>query len=216
MARTQRIWATHEVEEAARLEGFALVAGVDEVGRGPLAGPVSLGLAILPDSFSEPVVDSKLLSAAQREQKAIVIRGGAVAWAVVHIAPEYIDAHGLTASLAEAGRQAWAQLESQPDVVYLDGRHDFLKYEVPVRTLIRGDQLCASIAAASILAKVERDNYMREQALVYPEYGFETHVGYGTPRHLAAIRKHGLTPLHRRSFMKGVDYGEYDRRRAGR
>lgn len=215
MART---WATHEVEAAARLEGFASVAGVDEVGRGPLAGPMTLGVAILPEDFAEPVVDSKLLSATQREQKAIAIRAGAVGWAVVHISPEYIDAHGLTASLTEAGRQAWEQLaaEMKPDVVYLDGRHNYLRYEVPVRMLVRGDQLCASIAAASILAKVERDTYMREQALVYPEYGFETHVGYGTPRHLAAIRKHGLTPLHRRSFMKGVDYGEYERGRARR
>ncbi len=101
-------------------------------------------------------------------------------------------------------------------MVYLDGRHNYLRYDVPVRTLVKGDQVCASIAAASILAKVERDSYMREQALIYPEYGFETHVGYGTPRHLAALRKHGLTPLHRRSFMKGVEYGEYNGRRASR
>ncbi|MFO0955114.1 MAG: ribonuclease HII [Candidatus Saccharibacteria bacterium] len=213
MART---WATHEVEEAARIEGFALVAGVDEVGRGPLAGPVSLGLVILPEDFSEPVVDSKLLSAKQREEKAIVIRASATSWVVVHIAPEYIDQHGLTASLIAAGRQAWSQIELTPDVVYLDGRHNYLRYDVPVRTLVKGDQVCASIAAASILAKVERDSYMREQALIYPEYGFETHVGYGTPRHLAALRKHGLTPLHRRSFMKGVEYGEYNGRRASR
>lgn len=213
MART---WATHEVEEAARIEGFALVAGVDEVGRGPLAGPVSLGLVILPENFSEPVVDSKLLSAKQREEKAIVIRASAISWVVAHIAPEYIDRHGLTASLTAAGRQAWSQIELTPDVVYLDGRHNYLRYDVPVRTLVKGDQVCASIAAASILAKVERDSYMREQALIYPEYGFETHVGYGTPRHLAALRKHGFTPLHRRSFMKGVDYGEYNGRRASR
>lgn len=205
MART---WATHEVEEAARLEGYSFVAGVDEVGRGPLAGPLTLGLVILPENFAEPVVDSKLLSPAQRELKANIIRDTAIVAVVAHVEPEFIDAHGLSASLHEAGRKLWQQIDEsvQPDIVYLDGRHNFLRYGVPVRTVVRGDQHCASIAAASILAKVTRDQLMHEAADIYPEYGFETHVGYGTPRHLAAIRKHGLTPLHRRSFIKGEYY----------
>lgn len=205
MART---WATHEVEEAARLEGYSFVAGVDEVGRGPLAGPLTLGLVILPENFVEPVVDSKLLSPAQRELKANIIRDAAIVAVVAHVEPEFIDEHGLSASLHEAGRKLWRQIEesARPDIVYLDGRHDFLRYSVPVRTLVRGDQHCASIAAASILAKVTRDQLMYEAADIYPEYGFETHVGYGTPRHVAAIRKHGLTPLHRRSFIKGEYY----------
>ncbi len=213
MART---WATHEVEEATRLEGFVQIAGVDEVGRGPLAGPLTLGLVILPEGFAEPVVDSKLLTPGQRELKAGIIYDTASVAVVVHVEPEYIDKHGLSASLREAGRRLWAhiEVEQRPDIVYLDGKYNFLGTDVPVRTLIRGDQLCASIAAASIIAKVARDELMRHAADLYPEYGFETHVGYGTPRHLAAIRKYGLTPLHRRSFIKG-EYGYYGSRTCG-
>jgi ribonuclease HII len=199
-----RIWAHSEVEEAVRDEGFAVVAGMDEVGRGPLAGPMSVGVVILPAGFAEPVVDSKLLSPQQRMEKAIAIRAGALSFAVAHVEPEYIDTHGVTASLREAGRRALAQLKLSPDIILLDGRHNFLAADTPVRTLIKGDQISASIAAASILAKVERDDLMREYAHMYPEYGFETHVGYGTPRHIAALKKYGATPIHRQSFLTKI------------
>ncbi len=187
-----------------RDEGFAVVAGMDEVGRGPLAGPMSVGVVILPAGFAEPVVDSKLLSPQQRMEKAIAIRAGALSFAVAHVEPEYIDTHGVTASLREAGRRALAQLKLSPDIILLDGRHNFLAADTPVRTLIKGDQISASIAAASILAKVERDDLMREYAHMYPEYGFETHVGYGTPRHIAALKKYGATPIHRQSFLTKI------------
>lgn len=198
MART---WATHEMEEAARLEGFAVVAGMDEVGRGPLAGPISVGLVILPEGFAEPVVDSKLLSAKQRAEKAIAIRAGAEWFCVQHIEPDFIDKYGVTASLQEAARRLVEKTEQALDLVLLDGKHNFLQGIVPARTVIKGDMVCASIAAASILAKEERDALMHEYALLYPEYGFETHVGYGTPRHIAALKKHGVTPIHRQSFL---------------
>jgi ribonuclease HII len=192
------------MEEAARLEGFAVVAGMDEVGRGPLAGPISVGLVILPEGFAEPVVDSKLLSAKQRAQKAIAIRAGAEWFAVEHIAPDFIDKHGVTASLQEAARLLLARLDVAPNLVLLDGKHNFLRDIVSARTVIKGDMVCASIAAASILAKEERDELMRAYALEYPEYGFETHVGYGTPRHIAALKKYGSTPIHRKSFLGNI------------
>lgn len=199
-----RTWATHEMEETARLEGFAVVAGVDEVGRGPLAGPISVGLVVLPEGFAEPVVDSKLLSAKQRTEKAVTIRASAECFAVEHVEPEYIDEYGVTASLQEAVRRILGQIDVLPDIILLDGRHNFLPDTIRVRTIIKGDILCASIASASILAKVERDELMQEYALQYPEYGFETHVGYGTPRHIAMIKKYGTTPIHRRSFLKRI------------
>ncbi len=189
------------MEEAARLEGFAVVAGMDEVGRGPLAGPISVGLVILPEGFAEPVVDSKLLSAKQRAEKAIAIRASAELFCVEHVGPDFIDKYGVTASLQEAARRLLAKADSRPDLVLLDGKHNFLRDITPARTVIKGDMVCASIAAASILAKEARDELMREYALQYPEYGFETHVGYGTPRHIAALKKHGMTPIHRQSFL---------------
>ena len=198
MART---WATHEMEEAARLEGFAVVAGMDEVGRGPLAGPISVGLVILPEGFAEPVVDSKLLSAKQRAEKAIAIRAAAEWFCVEHVEPDFIDKYGVTASLQEAARRILAKADMPPGLVLLDGKHNFLHDITPARTVIKGDIVCASIAAASILAKEERDELMREYALQYPEYGFETHVGYGTPRHIVALKKYGTTPIHRQSFL---------------
>lgn len=201
MART---WATHEMEEAARLEGFAVVAGMDEVGRGPLAGPMTVGLVVLPEGFAEPVVDSKLLSARQRAEKAIAIRAGADWFAVEHIEPSFIDEYGVTASLQEAARRLLARLNAAPDLVLLDGKHNFLQGIVSARTVVKGDMVCASIAAASILAKEERDERMRAYALEYPEYGFETHVGYGTPRHIAALKKYGATAIHRNSFLGNI------------
>lgn len=201
MART---WATHEMEEAARLEGFAVVAGMDEVGRGPLAGPISVGLVILPEGFAEPVVDSKLLSAKQRAEKAIAIRAAADWFCVEHVEPDFIDKYGVTASLQEAARRILAKVDICPDLVLLDGKHNFLRDIMSARTIVKGDMICASIAAASILAKEERDELMREYALQYPEYGFETHVGYGTPRHIAALKKYGVTPIHRSSFLGNI------------
>jgi len=201
MART---WATYEMEEAAHLEGFAVVAGMDEVGRGPLAGPISVGLVILPEGFAEPVVDSKLLSAKQRTEKATMIRAGAEYYAVEHIEPKFIDARGVTESLQTAVRKILQKIDKAPDLILLDGKHNFLQGITPARTVIKGDMVCASIAAASILAKVERDELMREYALQYPEYGFKTNMGYGTPKHIASIREYGITPIHRRSFLRKI------------
>jgi ribonuclease HII len=189
------------MEEAARLDGFAVVAGMDEVGRGPLAGPMTVGLVVLPNGFAEPVVDSKLLSGKQRAEKASIIRAEAEWFCVEHVDPDFIDENGVTASLQEAARRILKRAKLKPDMVLVDGKHNFIADIITSRAVVKGDLLCASIAAASIIAKEERDELMREYALQYPEYGFDTHVGYGTPRHIAALRKHGVTSLHRRSFL---------------
>lgn len=201
-----RIWATNKMEEQLQAEGFGAVAGVDEVGRGSIAGPVTLGLVILPEDFKEPVTDSKLLSRAQRAEKAEQIKAAALVCEVAHVEPEVIDNQGIVAALVEAGRRIWNDLppERCPQVILLDGSHNFLKLDADVRTVVRGDQLSRSIAAASIVAKHLRDELMYEQADLYPEYGWEMNVGYGTPKHIAALKSFGPTPLHRRSFITRI------------
>lgn len=203
MART---WATFEREQLARTEGFGVVAGIDEVGRGALAGPVTLGLVVLPDDFAEPVVDSKLLSSAQRADKAAIIKEHAIVCEVMHIEAEYIDEHGIMTAQREAGRRLVELMDPRPDLLLLDGSHDYLQAEVPVQTIVRGDQVSASIAAASIVAKHARDQLMREMENIYPEYGFAMHVGYGTARHRAALMRHGPSPIHRMTFLKNFTF----------
>lgn len=197
-------WATYEYEQKAREAGYGIIAGIDEVGRGAVAGPVSLGLVVLPEDFQIPVTDSKLLSPKQRAEKATLIAQAAVVSEVVHIAAEYIDQYGIMAAQQQAVQQLWEKIDPLPTYVLLDGRYDFtgLGSAARVETIVRGDQASVSIAAASIVAKHARDELMHGHALMYPEYGFEMHVGYGTPNHLDAIRRHGLSPLHRRTFLQ--------------
>lgn len=204
MGKANQKWATLDVERAVRDEGFSCVAGIDEVGRGSLAGPVTIGLVVLPDDWHIPVTDSKLLSPMQRAGLAKQIRAGAVLCEVMHVEPEFIDTEGIVGALREAGRRVWDLCDPVPDMVLLDGLHDYLDYAVPVRTIVRGDQVSASIAAASIVAKEARDELMREHAVMYPEYGFDSHVGYGTAAHRTAIERHGPTVLHRRTFLRNI------------
>lgn len=198
-----KVYAHSDFEDSARAEGYRLVAGIDEVGRGAVAGPVSLGMVILPVKFTEPVVDSKQLSPKVRTQKAQIIFDQAVFSQVVHIEAAYIDSHGIMSALREAGRQIIDQAVVKPDLILLDGSYNFLDSTIPVRTIVRGDQISVSIAAASIIAKCSRDSLMQEYAHQYPNYGFDTHVGYGTSNHRVAVQAHGLTPIHRKSFLKG-------------
>lgn len=197
-------WATFDYEQKARGAGFGIIAGIDEVGRGAVAGPVTVGLVVLPDDFHVPVTDSKLLSPAQRAEKAALIREAAVICEVMHIEADFIDRHGIIAAQREAVQRIWEQIDPLPSYVLLDGRHDFtgLGGAARVQTIIRGDQKSVSIAAASIVAKHARDELMRRHALMYPEYGFEIHVGYGTRAHLEALQRHGPSPLHRRTFLQ--------------
>lgn len=188
-------------ENAAKLAGFTRIAGIDEVGRGPLAGPVLAACVVLPPGFDlSGINDSKKLSERQRERAESRIRAEAVAVGIGSIEPEVIDRINILKATHEAMRLAYAQIIPLPDFVLIDGQ--------PVRgfpcadtqALVQGDARSVSIAAASIVAKVARDRLMRAYDLVYPEYGFAGHKGYGSARHLAALAAHGPCPIHRRSF----------------
>ena len=186
---------THEAELWSR--GFGLVAGVDEVGRGAWAGPVVAGAVILPREVELlGVRDSKQLSRLKRQQTATKIKKLAIAIGVGWATAAEIDEVGLTQALSRAGQRALANLKT--DAVLLDGTFNYL-VNYDVTTIARADQCCLNVAAASIIAKVARDNYMARAHRLYPEFGFDKNVGYGTKQHTRQIQG-GLTPLHRRSF----------------
>lgn len=204
-----------EAEEIARMEGMyaferecldearaEFAIGLDEVGRGPLAGPLTIGAVVLdPARPIEGLNDSKQLSEARREELAITIKDAAIAWDIVHVDPEFIDLHGMSASLRHAFTSAIAHIEEkgiEVGLILLDGNPMHL--DERERNIIKGDAKCPSIAAASIIAKVERDALMKEEASRFPQYGFDIHKGYGTKVHRDAIREYGLCEIHRRSF----------------
>ncbi len=189
-------------QELADEHNATLVVGLDEVGRGPLAGPLAVGAAVLPpDPLIDGLNDSKQLKPQQRERIAKAIKQTALAWTVEFIEAADIDACGMTASLVMAFRRAVAHIEQAgfvPDLILLDGNPlHFDKREI---NIVKGDGKCASIAAASILAKVERDALMCDLAKQYPEYGFDVCKGYASPAHIEAIKRYGLTPIHRATF----------------
>ena len=189
--------ATLERELHAR--GFHAVAGVDEVGRGSLFGPVVAAAVVLsPDRAIRGLNDSKLLEAERRQELSHRIRERAVAWAVSAVDAAWIDCINIYQASRQAMRQAVADLRPPPDFLLIDAVP--LDVSIPQRALIQGDARCQAIAAASILAKVERDAWMRAWDEVYPQYGLAAHKGYATPEHAEALRRFGPTPLHRLSF----------------
>jgi ribonuclease HII len=199
-----------ETENYAR--GFCAVAGVDEVGRGPLAGPVVAAAVILPVGFAHPEIrDSKLLSAKQRGKMAPVIRAQALCWGVGVVGVDEIDRINILQASLLAMVKALDALELTPDCVLIDGNQsipvnllcqsrrapEWTPYQ---KAIVKGDQLCLSIAAASIVAKVARDEMMIGYDEEFPQYGFAGHKGYACAAHLAALRRHGPSPIHRKSF----------------
>ena len=188
--------------ELAEAHGGRIVVGLDEVGRGPVAGPLAVGAVVLPDDVViEGLNDSKQVKPEQREAIAERVKSCALAWTVQYIEPHEIDAAGMTASLVTAFRRAVAAVEAMgviPDVVLLDGNP--LHMDAREVSVVKGDAKCASIAAASIVAKVERDALMVELDRAYPAYGFASNKGYASEEHINAIKKHGLSPVHRVSF----------------
>lgn len=177
-----------------------LIAGVDEAGRGPLAGPVVAAAVILDDNRRiRGLRDSKLLSAESRERLAVEIRARAVAWAVAECDVGEIDALNILQATLLAMKRAVELLTTLPHVVWIDGQH-CPPLGCPVRAIVNGDRDIAAIAAASILAKTVRDARLIELDRTYPAYGFAQHKGYGTPQHLAALREHGPCAIHRRTF----------------
>ena len=190
-----------ELESSLRAEGYALICGVDEAGRGPLAGPVCAAAVILPPDAELPGLnDSKKLSEKKRELLFPLIQEQAVAWSVAFASVEEIEELNILRATFLAMNRAIAGLDPKPDLALIDGNQN-REIAMPSRTVIHGDARCACIAAASILAKVSRDRLMKELALKYPQYGFEKHKGYGTKAHYAALREYGPCPIHRRSFL---------------
>lgn len=189
-------------------EGFAAVCGIDEAGRGPLAGPVCAAAVILPpETEIEGLNDSKKLSEKRREALYDVITAQAVAYGIAFASEQEIDEINILQATFLAMRRAVEQLTVRPDIALVDGNREPNLGGIPVRTIVKGDSLSASIAAASILAKVTRDRFMIEQDAHYPEYGFAIHKGYGTQAHYAALRAHGPCPIHRSTFLKKF-YGD--------
>ena len=185
----------------ARLRSERIEAGVDEVGRGCLAGPVCAAAVILPPDFSLPgLTDSKQLSLRQREAMDTEIRERALAFAIGEASPEEIDRLNILGATLLAMHRAIEALTPKPEYLLIDGNRFRTSLTIPFETLVKGDGRVASIAAASVLAKVHRDRLMEEYAKEYPGYGWERNVGYGTAEHLKGIARQGLTPLHRRSF----------------
>jgi ribonuclease HII len=183
------------------LEAGRLEAGCDEAGRGPLAGPVYAAAVILPADFSHPLLDdSKRLSEKVRDQLRPIIEREAVAWAVEAVQAEEIDRLNILGASLEGMRRAVRRLGVRPDFLLIDGNRWRPWDGYPYRTVVHGDATYASIAAASVLAKTWRDERMRELARLYPEYGWDHNMGYPTPEHIAAIKRHGYTPEHRKSF----------------
>lgn len=184
-----------------------LEAGCDEAGRGPLAGPVYAAAVILPKDFRHPLLnDSKQMSAKAREELRNVIEREAVAWAVEAVSAEEIDALNILWASVTGMQRAVRKLKVKPEFLLIDGNRfrPFDGYEY--RTVVHGDATYASIAAASVLAKTYRDEYMKGLALKYPQYGWDRNMGYPTPEHLEAIRKFGYTEYHRKSFHpKGLE-----------
>lgn len=193
---------THTVERSLRAtSGAKVVAGIDEVGRGAWAGPVTVCAAVTGlRRPPEGLTDSKLLSVPRRNELAVELTGWITAYALGHSSPEEIDRLGMTASLRMAAVRALEALPAQPDAVILDGKHDYLGAPWRVRTVIKGDQTCVAVAAASVLAKVRRDAMMAELAPECEGFAFEDNAGYPSPVHRTALAERGPTPHHRTSW----------------
>ena len=192
----------YEFDEAVRSEGYAVVCGVDEAGRGPLAGPVFAAAVILrPDVVIDGINDSKKLTEKKREALFDVILKEASAYSIASASVEEIESLNILQATFLAMKRAVQGLSVSQELALIDGNMVPPGLEIPGRSVVKGDALSASIAAASILAKVTRDRIMRELDAQYPEYGFAKNKGYGTAEHIAALKKYGPTPIHRRSFI---------------
>lgn len=201
-----------EVEDLYRERGYTTICGCDEAGAGPLAGPVYAAAVILPFGVDIPGLnDSKQLTEKKRESLFPVIQQTAVAWAVASVSAAEIDAADILSARIKAMELAISQLSPKADFALIDGNRDHGKsasITLAHQCIVKGDSLSASIAAASILAKVSRDRMMAELDKTYPQYGFAQHKGYGTKAHYEALRRFGPCPIHRRTFLKRFESGE--------
>ena len=198
----QRILPGKEIEETWFEQGLMYVAGMDEAGRGPLAGPVAAACVMFSrDTRIDGVDDSKKLTRTARERLFEIIIREAVGYSIVFIDEQRIDAINILNATREAMVQALVNMKPYPQVVLIDAV-TLPNLSIRQQPIIKGDEKCFSIAAASILAKVTRDRFMEKMDSIYPEYGFKSHKGYGSGAHMAAIARYGPCPLHRRTFIK--------------
>ena len=199
----ERLTQLKQIEKSVYNEGYKLTCGIDEAGRGPLAGPVVVASVIMPkNSMIEGVNDSKKISEKKREKLYDLIINESISYGIGIINQEEIDEINILNATKKGLTESIKQLEPKPDIILVDALRDIDTFKIPYRSVIKGDAKIYSIACASIIAKVTRDRIMQEWDKVYPQYGFVSHKGYGTAKHIAAIKEFGLCPLHRRSFTK--------------
>ena len=201
----QRLNELKEIDKSYFKEGYNYICGIDEAGRGPLAGPVVVAAVIMPkDSMIEGVNDSKKVSEKKREKLYELIIEEAISYSVGIVDQNEIDRINILNATKEGLTEAVRTLKVKPELILVDALTNIDTCGVPYQSIIKGDAKSYSIAAASIIAKVTRDRIMREWDKVYPQYGFEKHKGYGTAAHISAIKENGLCPLHRLSFVKNI------------
>ena len=199
----ERLTKLKEIEKSVYNEGYEFICGIDEAGRGPLAGPVVVASVIMPkDSMIEGVNDSKKVSEKKREKLYDLITTEAISYGVGIISQDEIDEINILNATKKGLTNSLKELSTKPDIILVDALREIDTLNIPYRSVIKGDAKIYSIACASIIAKVTRDRIIREWDKVYPQYGFASHKGYGTAKHIAAIKKYGLCPLHRKSFTK--------------
>ena len=192
-----------EYEDRLYKTGLTYIAGIDEAGRGPLAGPVVVGVAIMkPDSFIEGVNDSKKISETKREKLYEQITNEAISWSVGIVDEKEIDKINILNATKKALTEALGKLETRPDRILVDALDNIDTKGIPYTSIIKGDAKVYSISCASIIAKVTRDRMLRKYDEMYPQYGFAKHKGYGTAMHIEALKKYGPCPIHRKTFIK--------------
>lgn len=199
----ERLTKLKEIEKDLYEKGFQKIAGIDEAGRGPLAGPVVVAGVIMPqDSMIEGVNDSKKVSEKKREKLYDLILEQAICYSVAIIGQDVIDEINILNATKQGVTKVVEGLEVKPNLILVDALTHIDTKGIPYDSIVKGDAKCYNIAAASIIAKVTRDRIMRQWDEDYPQYGFAQHKGYGTAKHIEAIKEYGLCPIHRRSFTK--------------
>lgn len=194
--------ATMRIENTLIKKGHNLICGIDEVGRGSLAGPLVAACVILPREWRIGLKDSKMLTPKLRQSLADQILSGSLAYGIGWVDNSELDELGLTKAVRTAYLRALEKMPSEFSLAIIDGNYNYLEEFGIAQTLVKADSKVSCVAAASIIAKVARDEYMKEQSTEHPDYGFDSNVGYATQKHLQAIESNGLTDLHRRSFCK--------------
>ena len=199
----ERLKNLKKYEEELRKKGFKYICGIDEAGRGPLAGPVVVACVIMPEnSMIEGVNDSKKVSEKKREKLYDLILGEAISYGIGIVGQDEIDEINILNATKKGLTMSLQELTQKPDLIIVDALSKINTLGIPYESIIKGDAKCYSISAASIIAKVTRDRIMREWDKIYPQYGFATHKGYGTSSHIKAIIENGPCPIHRKTFIK--------------